>query len=181
MHESFGPLAPSRMFRGGEGPAVRFVQATLDDSVGTADDEVDRLLDEGWGSSNIAPLTTGPPSLDPGRTHRLFHDQVGYWVPGSTTRLRTRARVKRPRAQGVRPVPQRGRVARPCARTVYVGMSRTTDELVVVGTPRPYDGSRARTYPGGSASTNDVLVRRRDSPLKPNIAGRLSCEAGRML
>ncbi len=33
IHESFGPLAPSRMYsRGGDGPGVRFVPSTQKDA-----------------------------------------------------------------------------------------------------------------------------------------------------
>ena len=137
IHESFGPLAPSRMYsRGGEGPAVRFVEAALDDAIGTADDEVDRLLDEGWEPRNIALLTTG--HRHPIQVERTdFHDQEGYWstywdddvfyghVLGCKG-LERRAVVLCLNEDGSR---DRAR------ERLYVGMSRATDELVVVGDP----------------------------------------------
>lgn len=79
IHESFGPLAPSRMYaRGGEGPDVRFVPTTSEEAVSAADDEVDALIEAGWRPGNICLLTTG-------HRHPLqqeatgFHGQQGYW------------------------------------------------------------------------------------------------------
>ncbi|WP_107764660.1 NERD domain-containing protein [Nocardioides terrigena] len=137
IHESFGPLAPSRMYsRGGDGPAVRFVESTLDDAIGTADDEVDRLLDEGWEPRSVALLTTG--HRHPIQVERTaFHDQEGYWgtywdddvfyghVLGCKG-LERRAVVLCLNEDGSR---DRAR------ERLYVGMSRATDELVVVGDP----------------------------------------------
>ena len=80
MHESFGPLAPSRMYsRGGDGPCVpRFVDAGEDDPLDVADDEVDRLLEAGWDPCHVALLTTG--HRHPIQVERTdFHDQDGYW------------------------------------------------------------------------------------------------------
>jgi hypothetical protein len=45
IHESFGPLALSRMYaRGGDGPAVRFVPTSAEDAQESADDAVDSCL-----------------------------------------------------------------------------------------------------------------------------------------
>ena len=138
IHECFGPLAPSRMYaRGGEGPAVRFVPASAEDAMDVADDEVDRLLEEGWKPGNICLLTTGhrhPVQME--RTQ--FHDQVGSWatfwdeddvfyghVLGAKG-LERRAVVLCVNESDVR---ERSR------ERLYVGMSRATDELVVVGDP----------------------------------------------
>ncbi|KRF37846.1 nuclease-related domain-containing DEAD/DEAH box helicase [Nocardioides sp. Soil805] len=137
IHESFGPLAPSRMYsRGGDGPVVRFVESTLDEAIGAADDEVDRLLDAGWEPRNIALLTTG--HRHPIQVERTaFHDQEGYWgtywdddvfyghVLGCKG-LERRAVVLCLNEDGAR---DRAR------ERMYVGMSRATDELVVVGDP----------------------------------------------
>ena len=72
IHESFGPLAPSRMYsRGGDGPAVRFVESTLDDAIGAADDEVDRAARRGLGAAQHRPAHHGPPPPDPGGAHGL--------------------------------------------------------------------------------------------------------------
>jgi hypothetical protein len=138
IHGAFGPLAPSRMYaRGGDGPEVRFVSATPDDSLGVADDEVEALLDAGWKPENVCLLTTGhrhPVQLE--RTE--FHDQGGYWktfwdeddvfyghVLGCKG-LERRAVVLCMNESTVR---DRAR------ERLYVGMSRATDMLVVVGDP----------------------------------------------
>jgi hypothetical protein len=137
IHESFGPLAPSRMYsRGGTGPTVRFVPAFGEDAVGVADDEVDRLLEEGWEPKHVALLTTG--HRHPIQVERTdFHDQDGYWrtywdddvfyghVLGCKG-LERRAVVLCLNEDGSR---DRAR------ERLYVGMSRATDELVVVGEP----------------------------------------------
>ena len=137
IHESFGPLAPSRMYsRGGDGPAVRFLDATGQDPLDVADDEVDRLLDAGWDPRHVALLTTG--HRHPIQVERTdFHDQDGYWrtywdddvfyghVLGCKG-LERRAVVLCLNEDGSR---DRAR------ERLYVGMSRATDELVVVGDP----------------------------------------------
>lgn len=137
IHESFGPLAPSRMYsRGGDGPAVRFLDASGQDPLDVADDEVDRLLDAGWDPRHVALLTTG--HRHPIQVERTdFHDQDGYWrtywdddvfyghVLGCKG-LERRAVVLCLNEDGSR---DRAR------ERLYVGMSRATDELVVVGDP----------------------------------------------
>ena len=138
IHEAFGPLAPSRMYaRGGDGPAVRFVSTSPEDALDTADDEVIALLDAGWKPENVALLTTGhrhPVQLE--RT--AGDDQQAYWrtfwenddvfyghVLGCKG-LERRAVVLCVNDAQVR---ERAR------ERLYVGMSRATDELVVVGDP----------------------------------------------
>jgi hypothetical protein len=138
IHGSFGPLAPSRMYaRGGEGPDVRFVAASPEDALGVADDEVEALLDAGWKPENVCLLTTG--HRHPVQVERTdFHDQDGYWktfwdsddvfyghVLGCKG-LERRAVVLCMNESTVR---DRAR------ERLYVGMSRATDELVVVGDP----------------------------------------------
>ncbi|MCL3836869.1 AAA family ATPase [Aeromicrobium duanguangcaii] len=60
IHDSFGPLAPSRMYaRGGDGSPVRFVPSSGEDALGVADDEVGALIEAGWRPENICLLTTG--------------------------------------------------------------------------------------------------------------------------
>ena len=136
IHESFGPLAPSRMYsRGGDGPDVRFVPSARRRSR-RADDEVDALLEAGWEPRNIALLTTG--HRHPIQVERTeFHDQEGYWrtywdddvfyghVLGCKG-LERRAVVLCVNEDGAR---DRAR------ERLYVGMSRATDQLVVVGDP----------------------------------------------
>ncbi|MCD9153370.1 nuclease-related domain-containing DEAD/DEAH box helicase [Aeromicrobium duanguangcaii] len=138
IHETFGPLAPSRMYaRGGEGPGVRFLPAEAGDALAVADDAIDALLDEGWKAGNVCLLTTG--RRHPIQVERTdFHDQSGYWetffddddvfyghVLGCKG-LERRAVVLCVNESSVQ---ERSR------ERLYVGMSRATDELIVVGDP----------------------------------------------
>lgn len=122
--------------RGGDGPTVRFVDVGEDDPIDVADDEVDRLLDSGWDARHVALLTVG--HRHPIQVERTdFHDQDGYWrtywdddvfyghVLGCKG-LERRAVVLCLNEDGSR---DRAR------ERLYVGMSRATDELVVVGDP----------------------------------------------
>lgn len=139
IHEAFNPLAPSRMHaRGGHGPDVTFVPATVDTATEVADDEVVRLLDEeGWEPGRVALITTG---------HRHFSQvdlteqlgQSGYWASYfdgeevfyghvlGCKGLERSAVVLCLNEDGTR---DRAR------ERLYVGMSRATDRLVVVGDP----------------------------------------------
>ena len=134
--ESFGPLAPMRMrSMGGDGPQVRFVQASAQDALGVADDEVEALLDDGWPTQHVALITTG--SRHPEQTSRQEQlEQEGYWrtfwesddvfyghVLGCKG-LERRAVVLCVNEDGTR---DRSR------ERLYVGLSRATDKLVVVG------------------------------------------------
>ena len=138
VHACFGPLAPSRMYsRGGDGPDVRFVVATTEESVRAADEEVDALLEAGWDPSRVCLLTTG--HRHPVQQEQTdFHGKVGYWrsfwegedvfyghVLGSKGLER---------AAVVLCVNEGGERDRARER-LYVGMSRATDVLVVVGDP----------------------------------------------
>ena len=58
--ETFAPLAPMRMYaRGGDGPEVSFVEASAEDALDVADDQIDPLLEDGWRPEDVALLTTG--------------------------------------------------------------------------------------------------------------------------
>ena len=138
IHDAFAPLAPSRMYaRGGDGVDVRFVACSVEDAMETADDCVDRLLDDGWHPSDICLLTMG--HRHPVQVERTaFHGQEGYWrtwwddedvfyghVLGCKG-LERRVVVLCLNEDGSR---DRAR------ERLYVGMSRATDVLVVVGDP----------------------------------------------
>ena len=138
IHESFGPLAPSRMYaRGGDGPGVRFVATPTDEATDAADDEVDALLEAGWQPGNIALLTTG-------HRHNLqeeatgLHGHQGYWrsyFEGEDVfygHVLGCKGLERPAV--VLCVNEAGERERARER-LYVGMSRATDLLVVVGDP----------------------------------------------
>ena len=138
IHESFGPLAPSRMYaRGGDGPAVRFVASAPEEAIDAADDVVGELLDRGWQPEHVALLTTG--HRHPVQVERTdFHDQDGYWKT-----FWDEDDVFYGHVLGCKGLERRAVVlcvnetkARDRARErLYVGMSRATDELVVVGDP----------------------------------------------
>jgi hypothetical protein len=56
---TFGSLTTSQMKnRGGNGVPVRFIQCGTDDALGTADDAIEALLDDGWPYEAVALLTT---------------------------------------------------------------------------------------------------------------------------
>jgi hypothetical protein len=138
IHESFGSLAPSRMYsRGGEGPEVVLVAASPEDALHVADDEVERLLDEGWAPGSVCLLTTGHRHPEQ-QAQADRYGQLGYWrsfwegddvfyghVLGSKG-LERKAVVLCINETGDR---DRAR------ERLYVGMSRATDRLIVVGDP----------------------------------------------
>ena len=134
--EVFRPLAPLNMrLQGGDGPEVLHVQADPDDAMDVADDQVEALLDEGWAPGSVALLTTG--RRHPEQMSRQDLDgQTGYWdsfwdedqifyghVLGFKG-LERRAVVLCINEDGTR---ERFR------ERIYVGLSRATDRLIVVG------------------------------------------------
>jgi hypothetical protein len=138
IHESFGPLAPSRMrARGGDGPDVRFVPCPTSEALGAADDAVDLLLDEGWNAGGVALLTTGhrhPEQI--ATTERVGHE--GYWASYFAAEdvfyghvLGCKGLERQAVVLCVNEAGDRDRAR----ERLYVGMSRATDQLVVVGDP----------------------------------------------
>ena len=134
IHEAFGPLAPTRMVsRGGDGVDVSFLPAN-GDPLGVADDAVELLLDVGWHPGNIALLTTG--SRHPEQVQRTeLRGQQGYW------RTYWEDDVFYGHVLGCKGLERPAVVlcvnesqARDRSREkLYVGMSRATDQLIVVG------------------------------------------------
>jgi hypothetical protein len=136
IHEAFGPLAPTRMVsRGGDGVDVNFLAAN-GDPLGMADDAVDLLLDVGWHPGNIALLTTGsrhPVQLEltesrgqQGYWRTYWDDDVFYGHVLGCKGLERPAVVLSVNESEPR---DRSR------EKLYVGMSRATDQLIVVGEP----------------------------------------------
>ncbi len=134
--EVFRPLAPLRMrLEGGDGPDVVHVHAAPEDAADVADDQVVALLDEGWLPGHVALLTTG--RRHPEQVARQdMSGQDGYWesywdedlefyghVLGFKG-LERRAVVLCVNEDGTR---ERFR------ERMYVGLSRATDKLIVVG------------------------------------------------
>ena len=120
---------------GGEGPPVRFIQCSAADAMDTADDAALELLDEGWDAEDVAVLTTH--HRHPEQANRVALDgRDGYWDSfwdGTDMFFSTVAAFKgleRPAIvlaiDGFRdPVTARD--------TLYVGLSRARDQLVVCG------------------------------------------------
>lgn len=135
IHETFGPLAPTRMTsRGGEGLDVTFI--ATDDPLAAADDAVDILLDAGWHPGNIALLTIG--SRHPVQVELTeHHGQVGYWKTywedevfyGHVLGCKGLERPAVVLCANEAKARDRSR------EKLYVGMSRATDHLIVVGDP----------------------------------------------
>lgn len=139
IHEAFSPLAPSRMYaRGSSGPAVRFVAATSEEAEEVADDEVVRLLDDDqWQPGRVALITTGHRHS----SHRSQAEEFGqdaYWDTfwdgdevfyGHVLGCKGLERAAVVLCLNEESITDRAR------ERLYVGMSRATDQLVVVGDP----------------------------------------------
>lgn len=136
IHEAFGPLAPTRMTaRGGDGPTVTFLPGG-DTPLEVADEAVEVLLDAGWFPGNIALLTTG--TRHPEQVMRTEQDgQIGYWRSywdddvfyGHVLGCKGLERPAVVLCLNERTVKDRAR------EKLYVGMSRATDHLIMVGDP----------------------------------------------
>lgn len=135
----FSPLTPMRMrAMGGDGPEVTFVPTPAgEDPLDAADDQVDLLLDEGWRPEDVALITTG-------KRHPVQADlqdsegQEGYWDS-----FWDKESVFYGHVLGCKGLERRAVVL--CVNDtgaydrskekLYVGLSRATDRLVVVGDP----------------------------------------------
>jgi hypothetical protein len=136
--ETFNPLAPMRMLlMGGEGPEVEFVRSTARDAIETADEQVVRLLAAGWKSQEVMLLTTGErhpvqaergSESDPAGYWRSFweNDEVFYAEALDCKGLERRAVVL---------CVNEDNASDWSRERLYVGLSRATDQLVVVGDP----------------------------------------------
>jgi hypothetical protein len=135
---AFLPLAPMRMkLMGSHGPEVTFVPTAAEDVMDAADDQVEALLDEGWEPQHVALLTTGHrhPQQKELQERR---GQDGYWESfweADDVFYGTVLGCKGLERQAV-VLCVNSRDERDRARErLYVGMSRATDRLVVVGDP----------------------------------------------
>ena len=136
--EAFNPLAPMRMrLLGGDGPEVEFVGCGAEDAVVTADEQVHRLLEAGWKSQEVMLLTTGhrhPVQIergsesDPAGYWRSFwaDDDVFYGHVLGCKGLERRAVVL---------CINEDKAGDRSRERLYVGLSRATDQLIVVGNP----------------------------------------------
>ena len=137
--QSFVPLAPTSMvLRGGEGPQVEFMSVATTDAIEAADDQIERLLGEGWEPKDVALLTMGP--RHPVQVERQetlgfagywddfwSNDDVFYGHVLGFKGMERRAVVLCVNEDGTR---DRSR------ERLYVGLSRATDRLIVVGDPK---------------------------------------------
>ena len=134
--ESFVPLAPTSMeLRGGDGPEVSFVPARVSEALEVADEQVEALLEEGWRPKDIALITMGarhPVQAERQQTMGFAgywddfwsNDDIFYGHVLGFKGMERRAVVLCVNEDGTR---DRGR------ERLYVGLSRATDRLVVVG------------------------------------------------
>ena len=136
--EAFGPLAPMRMYaRGGEGPEVSFVEAAAENALDVADDQIDPLLDEGWRPEDVALLTTGARHPEQVALQES-EGQDGYWRT-----FWDKDCVFYGHVLGCKGLERKvvvlcvnERMPRQWSRErLYVGLSRATDKLIVVGPP----------------------------------------------
>lgn len=134
--EVFGPLAPMRMYaRGGDGPDVRIVPCAEGAALDVADDQIDPLLEEGWRPEDVMLLTTGARHPEQASLQDSL-GQEGYWGTFWDSDLVFYGHVLGckglERKVVVLCVNDHGLKARARER-LYVGLSRATDLLVVVG------------------------------------------------
>lgn len=134
---AFSPLVDHPMrFLGGDGPEVRFVACTTDDALEAGDDQVDRLLEEGWRPEDVALLTTG--SRHPEQQARQAGGNEAYWDS-----FWDAEQVFYGHVLGFKGLERRAivlvvndRYALERARErLYVGLSRARDQLVVCADP----------------------------------------------
>jgi hypothetical protein len=134
---TFRPLAdhPIR-FLGADGPDVTFVACSPSEAMDVGDDQVERLLDDGWRPEDVALLATG--SRHPEQVARQTDGSQAYWDSfwdaeqvfyGHVLGFKgLERRVVVLVVDGKGP-PERAR------ERLYVGLSRARDQLVVCGDP----------------------------------------------
>ena len=135
--ETFMPLAPMRMYaRGGDGPEVTFIPCAAEDALEVADDQVDELLDH-WRPEDVALLTTGARHPEQVALQES-EGQEGYWATfwdkdlvfyGHVLGFKGLERRVVVLCVNDHSVKERSR------ERLYVGLSRATEQLVVVGDP----------------------------------------------
>jgi hypothetical protein len=136
--QSFVPLAPTSMvLRGGDGPDVEFIPVPTGDATGSADDQVERLLEEGWQPRDVALLTMG--ARHPVQKER--QEALGYaeywdefWSDDDVFYCHVLGFKGMERRAVVLCINEDGSHDRSRER-LYVGLSRATDRLVVTGDP----------------------------------------------
>jgi len=136
--EVFVPLAPMRMYaRGGDGPEVTFVPCEVGEALDVADDQIDPLIDEGWRPEDIMLLTTGARHPEQVALQESL-DQEGYWSTFWDKDLVFYGHVLGCKGLERRVVVlcvNNTSVRDRAKERLYVGLSRATDRLIVVGPP----------------------------------------------
>ena len=134
--ESFSALTPMRMRpMGGDGPVVEFVQTSPEEALDVAESKVIELLDEGWPQEQVALITTGTRHPTQNRLQEEL-GQEGYWRTFWESKdvfyghvLGCKGLERRVVVLAVNEDGSRDR----SKERLYVGLSRATDKLVVVG------------------------------------------------
>lgn len=134
----FLPLVGQRMeLRGGTGPDVRYVEvADGEDPVAVGDDEAMRLLGQGWEPKDVALLTTG--SRHPMQVELQQEGNDAYWETfwsGEDIFYGHVLGFKGLERPAVVLVCNHREDMDRLRERIYVGLSRATDVLVVVGDP----------------------------------------------
>ncbi|GAA4124027.1 ATP-binding domain-containing protein [Knoellia locipacati] len=136
--DTFGSLTPTRMIaRGGDGPEVAYLSCAPEDAVDVASDQIDVLLDEGWRPEDICLLTTGARHEEQVNLQELL-GQEGYWDT-----FWDRDSVFYGHVLGCKGLERKvvvlcvndKRAGERSRERIYVGLSRATHKLVVVGDP----------------------------------------------
>lgn len=135
--QTFAPLAPRMTLRGSDGPEVTFVASTVDDAIDSADEQVELLFDEGWRAQDIALVTMGrrhPVQAERQESlgHEAYWDE--FWSGDDVFYGHVLGFKGLERRAVVLCVNQHAGHDRE-AEKLYVGLSRATDRLVVVGDP----------------------------------------------
>ena len=132
--ETINPLAPNRMrLLGGHGAKVTFVPSTKDAALDVAEEQMIELLEQGWRAQDVALLTVG--SRHP-KQKDAYADPDAYW-----SSFWDDADVFYGHVLGCKGLERRAvvlcvnkdRVDDRDREKLYVGLSRATDRLVVVG------------------------------------------------
>ena len=128
-------MPPTGWLLGGPGPDVTFVPCAATDALGVADDHVDALIEEGWRERDIALLTVGsrhgpegPRRGGPGGVLEPFWDEDSTFY-GHVLGCKGLERKAVVLCVNKDTVHDRDR------EKLYVGLSRATDRLIVVGDP----------------------------------------------
>lgn len=134
--EVFRPLAPLRMrLEGGDGPLVTHVHARPEEAVEVGDDQVEALLDEGWRPEDVVLLTTGGRHPEHSSRQELLGQEAywdTFWDDEQVFYGHVLGFKGLERRAVVLCINEHGRRDRFRER-IYVGLSRATDRLVVVG------------------------------------------------